>query len=50
MSIKEQMRKMSAQNRTQAQQKRDLVLVRAAKQVGLTVADITSHAWKSHID
>ena len=50
MNIKEQMRKMSVQNRNQAQQKQDAVMVRAANQVGLTVADVTSHSWKSHID
>jgi hypothetical protein len=50
MSIKDQMRKMSVQNRNQAQQKQDAVMVRAGNKVGLSVADVTSRNWKSHID
>jgi hypothetical protein len=49
MSINDQMRKMSVQNRSQAQQKQNVVLVRAANQVGLNVEDVTNHNWKLHI-
>jgi len=49
MSIDAQMRKMSVQNRSQAQQKQDVVLVRAANQIGLSASDVTTHSWKSHI-
>ncbi|MDX1977629.1 MAG: hypothetical protein SFT94_08140 [Pseudanabaenaceae cyanobacterium bins.68] len=50
MSIKDQMRKMSVQNRNQAQHKQDAAMVRAANRVGLTVEDVVNHTWKSHID
>jgi type V secretory pathway adhesin AidA len=48
MNIREQARRSAAQNRSQDRIRQEKVLARAAKKVGLSVEEATSHAWTVH--
>ncbi|AFY68946.1 hypothetical protein Pse7367_0643 [Thalassoporum mexicanum PCC 7367] len=50
MNIREQARRMAAQNRNQDKVRQEKVLTRAANKVGLSVEEATSHTWKAHIN
>ncbi|CAN1210273.1 hypothetical protein TUMEXPCC7403_08770 [Tumidithrix helvetica PCC 7403] len=48
MSLKDQARSMAARNRQSDKHREEVVLGRAANEVGLTVSEATSHNWKTH--
>jgi hypothetical protein len=49
MNIREQARRMAAQDRNRDKMRQDKVLARAASKVGLSVEEATSHTWKAHL-
>ncbi len=48
MSLQDQMRSAAVRNRKNDKLREESALGRAAKDVGLTVNEATTHNWKSH--
>jgi hypothetical protein len=48
MTLKDQARSMAARNRQSDKHREETALGRAAKEVGLSISEATSHNWKTH--